>query len=91
MTDAWGPLALPWRVIQRRDLVIGQDGGPLFVDRIGPGTDGQLWARLLGAGEWTGVVDPEGYVNVLVPLAERDAIRTLREAGIVDDILGRAA
>lgn len=89
--DAWGPLALPWRVVLRGDLVLGQ-AGPLWVERTGPGTDGQFYVQVLSAGApWTGPVDPEQHVHVLVPLAEREAIRTLREAGIVSEVLDRAA
>lgn len=80
--DTWGPLPLRWRHARPGDVVI-----------TGAGENRTLWvltqaetfgrttrtAAISGRGRHQAEVDPDAVVTVLVPLPEREALRTVRE------------
>jgi hypothetical protein len=78
----WAPVPVRWRWVPAGSVIVlrGNEGEP----------DGVLWrvtfsgaehdewrvktAAMVGPDHWNGPVDPDSYVNVLVPVPERDGI-----------------
>ena len=76
--DVWVPVPLRWRHVVQGDVFVGQ-GSLWHVSRIGL-EKGELTVDVYsGADEWRGPVDPDDVINVLVPVAERDAVELCRE------------
>lgn len=78
LADTWTPVPLRWRHVQLGDVIAG--GGLLWsvVQLGGYGT--ALNVRIAcGARDWSGEVDPDETVSVLVPLPERDAVELTRD------------
>lgn len=80
--DTWGPMPLRWRHTRAGDLVLTGTGDAVTVwvltlsDTFGRVT---RTAAVSGRGRHAAEVDPDDRVTVLVPLAERESIRLLRE------------
>lgn len=77
--DAWVPVPLRWRHVRAGDMFVDREGQPWFVADIRE-RDGQLRVEtLLRGGGWTGEVDPDDVIPVLVPVLERDMVELTRE------------
>lgn len=85
MNDAWAPVALAWSLVRPGDIILaGPTRLPWAVISVGAG--GAVVA-VRGTATHQATPDPAAVVDVLVPLAERDALVAARDglgARIVD-------
>lgn len=78
--DVWVPVALRWRHVIPGDLFIGGTGAPWLVVSVDREPSGNLLAvAMRHDGPRKADVDPDDTVQVLVPVAEREAATVARE------------
>lgn len=75
--DAFVPVPLRWRHVLAGDVMVAP-GGALWLIAV-RGRDGLTTAMRTGADQHSAPVDPDEVVQVLVPVAERDAVELTRE------------
>ncbi len=86
MNDAWAPVSLAWSLVRAGDVILaGPTHLPWAVVNVGPA--GEVTA-VRAATTHQATPDPDGPVDVLVPLAERDALVAARD-GLGARIVGR--
>jgi hypothetical protein len=78
--DVWVPVPVRWRYVRSWDLIVGKNKAIWAVERIGcsygPGLE---VTAVCGPDSFTDDVDPDETVQVLIPVAERDAVELCRE------------
>lgn len=77
MTDVWVPVPLRWRHVQPGDVIVGTNGRLIAVEATG-GHGQQVYVHLHGHA-LPFPLDPDDTVQVLVPVAERDALVASRD------------
>lgn len=78
--DAWLPVPLRWRHVLAGDVFVARNGTLWHVISTGTAPTGQfLVATSRGPEEYGSTVDPDDSIQVLVPVAERDALRLTRD------------
>lgn len=84
--DAWGPMPIRWRHVRPEDIAIISGRAWMITAAETFGRTTRI-AGLCGPQRHSGEVDPDATITVLVPLAEREAIRVARDAlgGTVHD------
>ena len=75
--DAWIPVPIRWRWVQPGDVVVAPDG-QLWLITLCP-RDGEVIGQRTFHERNSGRPDPDDVVQVLVPVAERDAVELCRE------------
>lgn len=86
--EAYVPVPMRWRLVRPGDVVLDPDGRPWMTDDVSWLSFGTLFVHL-SRGDDVVVrpdsnkdkppFDPDATVDVLIPLAERDAVIALRE------------
>lgn len=77
MALCWVPIPLRARHLQLGDVVAGKEAGTLWlVNRCGDVVELMSCGR---HASWSGHLDPDETVHVLVPLPEREALTTARD------------
>lgn len=76
LATAWVPVPLRWRHVHAGDVFVGGDQRLWIVHAVGapPGRGRLLVAADCGADEYSGEVDPDDRVNVLIPATEAEAV-----------------
>jgi hypothetical protein len=80
--DAWVPVPLRWRYVRVGDVFFSEKTGDLWtvVEDLDPHwkIDGKITVQR-GTRTFSSKVDPDDLIQVLVPVAERDAMALARE------------